>query len=302
MIRLKPRKYERPGGSGVGPSKKRLLPPILRGKPFRAIQRRIYGCLYDYPSRNMLAICQPKSGSTWLHNMMLDIPGVFRWFPPSMNRQTLKQAGFHDLVLDEMRHPPAGYSVSKTHTPPTRANLDILRVLGRRYVVLIRDPRDQIVSWAYFVRNREENAFYDETSELDTPQAVSFFIEKMTDAMQSWAIGWRDAITGPHADLGLFVRYEDMKADCFAVMRRVFDHLGVKLSDDQVRAIVADNTFEKTTGRIAGQADARSFFRKGISGDWANHFTTDQVARFKELDRGRVVELGYEDSANWSLS
>lgn len=298
MSLFKPKRYERPGGSGVGPRKHRWLPRMLRGKPWRRLQREIYQRVYTYPHRNMLAICQPKSGSTWLSNMMQDIPGVFRWFPESMNRQTLKEPGFHDLLLEEMRRVPAGYTVSKTHTSPTPRNLEVLRALGRRYVVLIRDPRDQIVSWAYFVKNREENAFYEDTKGMSTEEAVTFFIERLYDEMLAWAVDWKSAIEEPHSDLGLLVRYEDMKADGFGVMKRVFAHYSVGLSDEKVRAIVDANTFEKTTGRAAGHGDAKSFFRKGVSGDWANHFTDAQRRRVEELDRGRMAVLGYLESDN----
>ena len=42
-----------------------------------------------------------------------------------------------------------------------------------------------------------------------------------------------------------------------------------------------------------GQADAKSFNRKGISGDWQNHFTPEHVAAFKRVAGERLRSLFY---------
>jgi len=57
---------------------------------------------------------------------------------------------------------------------------------------------------------------------------------------------------------------------------------------------VYDHRFEKRAGgREQGAADAQSHYRKGKAGDWANHFTPEHVAAFKEKFGDVVKQLGY---------
>lgn len=289
-----PAHYDRPGG-GL-PRLPRRTPRLVRGKPLRRIQREITQRIYRYPHRNLLVIAQPKSGSTWVWRMLLEVPGMFRWAPRSLQAHTLKMEGFHDLDEREMTALPPGYTATKAHTAPTERNLGILRRLGRPYVVLMRDPRDLAVSWAYFVANRPENAFHEETAGMSTAQRIDHFLDTLGGRFIRWAVDWRDRID---PRLGLLLRYEDLLADPGMEMRRVFDHYGIGISDGRLRAIVDRHTFERTTGRRRGEGDASDFFRKGVAGDWRSHFTEREVDRFKAIAGDALVTLGYEDSADW---
>lgn len=53
--------------------------------------------------------------------------------------------------------------------------------------------------------------------------------------------------------------------------------------------------------RTEGQEDTSSHYRKGVSGDWANHFKAEHVAAFKERYGELLVKLGYEDDDDWGL-
>ncbi|GAB4550031.1 MAG: hypothetical protein Tsb0013_11570 [Phycisphaerales bacterium] len=278
-------RYDRPGGAGPQRTTPRRTPALFRGKPFRRVQREVLYRLYDWPHRNLLVIAQPKSGSTWLWRMLLETPGYFRWAPRSLQRHTMKQPGFHDLDEDEMRHPPAGYSVSKTHTAPSARNLEILECLARPFVVLQRDPRDLAVSWAHFVGARPENAFHDDVRGMDVRARIGFYIDTLLDRMLDWAVGWQSY----DGALALTTSYEALKADTTGEMRRITHHLGLELSDARLARMIDQHTFEKTRQRARGDA----FFRSGTSGGWREHFDDDLLARFARVDRGRMESLGY---------
>lgn len=277
--------YDRPGGSGPARSKPRRTPTLLRGKPFRRMQREVLYRLHDWPHRNLLVIAQPKSGSTWLWRMLLETPGYFRWSPRSLQRHTMKQPGFHDLDADEMRHPPAGYSVSKTHTSPSAHNLGVLEGLGRPFVVLQRDPRDLAVSWAHFVAARPENAFHADVEGMDVKQRIAFYIDTLLDRTLDWAIAWR-AYRG---DLALHTSYEKLQADTMSELHRITRHLGLTLSDTRLARMIERHTFAKTKARAGGD----TFFRTGTSGGWREHFDDELVARFGTVECGRLAGLGY---------
>ncbi len=270
--------------------RRRIIPAPLKGKPFRRLQRECYQRIYTYPHRNLLAIGQQKSGSTWLFRMMQDVPGYMRWTPKNIKFQRA------DLRLEDFVPPPPGWSVTKVHTPPTPENLRVIGALGRPYVVLVRDVRDICVSWAHYIHITPDHPRHEECGGLTIPQTIDYFIRERLPDYVRWQLAWRDHI---HPGLGLLIKYEAMLADTPGVMRRVFDHYEVGLDDARVLEIVERHAFKRATGRENGQADSRSFNRKGVAGDWANHLTDAQQAAFKAVASDALVSLGYEAGGSW---
>lgn len=68
----------------------------------------------------------------------------------------------------------------------------------------------------------------------------------------------------------------------------------------RVREIVHEHRFEeKTQGRAAGNEDVSSHWRKGMAGDWRNHFRQSHVEAFKSAYNPLLVKLGYESGPDW---
>lgn len=270
--------------------RKRLVPPALRGKPFRRLQREFYQRRFDYPQRNLLTIGQQKSGSTWLEGMLCAIPGYMRWKPNTIKFQRA------DLRAADLSPPPAGYTVTKVHTPPTPENLSAVHALGRPYVVLLRDLRDICVSWAHYIHITPDHPRHIECKPLSIPQTIDYFIERRLADYCRWQLGWnRDR----HPDLGLMVRYEHMLADTSGAFSRVLAHFGITLPEPLVQRIVDAHSFKKVTGRAPGLADNTSFNRKGVAGDWTNHFDDAKREAFKAVAQPALLELGYAENDHW---
>ncbi|GAB4550036.1 MAG: sulfotransferase domain-containing protein [Phycisphaerales bacterium] len=282
--------------ASISKVRRSLVPKPLRGKPIRLVQRAIAQRTHHYPHRNLLIIGQPKSGSTWLLRMVLEVPGYQKWAP-----QTVKLGLPHDLMLDDFVPPPVGYTVTKPHTMATPENVSVVRATERPFVVLIRDPRDLAVSWAYYVGLPGRTRWgWPEAVDLSVEERISFYIERVLPKQSRWGLDWKRAIEEQLPEgQGLMIRYEEMLADVGDVMRRVFDHFGVGLDDDRVRAICEKHAFKQATGRAPGEGDPKSFNRKGIAGDWKNHFSPEQVDAFKRMAGQRLIELGYESGTDW---
>jgi len=92
----------------------------------------------------------------------------------------------------------------------------------------------------------------------------------------------------------LLVHYEEMKAQPLEEVARILAFLGAENSDETVQAIVDKNSFSKL--KSSGK---NSFFRKGTSGDWKNHFTEDNIRLFKKLTNDLLVRLNYEKDTAW---
>lgn len=265
-------------------------PRTLSGKPFRRLQREFYQRIYDYPVRNLLVIGQPKSGSTWLEQMLLDVPGFLRWMPNYIKFEK------HDLEESWLDGPPAGYTVTKTHTRPTDANLRIVHAAARPYVLLLRDLRDIAVSWCFYVGNTPDHPRHNLVQPLDLSDRLDYFISTMLPEFHFWSTNW---LARHDPRLGLVLRYEELLEQTLDQMRRVLAHYGIVLPELELERIVQRHQFARKTGRKPGHEDSRSFNRKGIRGDWKNYFSLQHKQAFKSLAPGALVTLGYETDDNW---
>ncbi len=112
----------------------------------------------------------------------------------------------------------------------------------------------------------------------------------------SWPAHVADWIDRPGV---LVLRYEDLLEDAAREMGRVAEHLGLDVSGDDLAALAARHSFEATSGRRPGQEDRVAHQRKGIAGDWRNHFTHAAAEAFLNYGGSALVALGYEAGDGW---
>jgi hypothetical protein len=73
-----------------------------------------------------------------------------------------------------------------------------------------------------------------------------------------------------------------------------------KLSTPEFLGIIHKNRFAaKAGGRRPGDEDVTSHYRKGVAGDWVNHFSPDNRQYFKSNFGELLLKLGYEKSLDW---
>jgi len=54
-----------------------------------------------------------------------------------------------------------------------------------------------------------------------------------------------------------------------------------------------------TKGRNPGAEDVRHHFRKGLPGDWINHFNNEHKKCFKEKYNDLLIKLQYVENEDW---
>ena len=171
----------------------------------------------------------------------------------------------------------------------TPDNIDNLPVMTRmfpdsKFIQIVRDGRDCAVSgWHH---NKRLATAWDAAVNL-RDYALNF-ARRWSDHLD---IGEEFALTYParfHR-----VKYEDLSACPVETLRGLLDFLAVDSSGDVVTACVDGASFESLTGRRRGQADAKSFFRKGATGDWRNHFDQPTERAFLEIAGPWLDRLGY---------
>jgi hypothetical protein len=98
-----------------------------------------------------------------------------------------------------------------------------------------------------------------------------------------------------HPDRYHELRYEDLHADPTGHTQKILSFLGVDDSDEATQACLNAGSFKKLTeGRTRGEEDKSSFFRKGVVGDWQNHFDASNTATYQQAAGNLPAKLGYE--------
>jgi hypothetical protein len=184
------------------------------------------------------------------------------------------------------------------------ADVNFTRGLDVRAFHVVRDPRDVIVS-AYFShmethsdagwpRLRHYRPYLRSLTKHDGLLAEMEFNAIFLAHMLMWDY------TRPNI---LEVRFEDLILDDQARFQTIFGFLDLVprlVSLERLRGIVEAHSFRALTGRKAGVEDPSSHYRKGVVGDWRNHFAPAHVEYFKKLYNPLLLKLGYESQEDWT--
>ena len=114
-----------------------------------------------------------------------------------------------------------------------------------------------------------------------------------------WVLGWNQQRNNPNY---FFFKYEDMKLNPKAEIKRIAEVLGVTLTDDQIDEVAEEIAFNKHKENLTEEFKAfapprfivwlgkygigplggwrtppkvEEICRKGVVGDWENHFTPE---------------------------
>ncbi len=178
---------------------------------------------------------------------------------------------------------------------------DLLEGREFRGFHVIRDPRDILVS-AYFShkyshkllapwledqrRNLERIDDVEEGLLYDLEMFTSVYLRKM----QSW--DYND-------DRMYETRFERITTDPKAEWDAILNFTGLPFDRDWFHARLEAASFERLSSRKKGEEDQQSHFRKGVAGDWRNHFTDRVKDAFKKDFGQMLIDLGYETDMNW---
>ena len=225
----------------------------------------------------------PKSGGTWLGQMlaeMLDLP-----FPrnqlPLFTRSIMHGHYLHPWNMKDV-------------------------------VVVWRDGRDVLISQYFhslFVNEKGNRRLVNLTRARfkredyeDLSANLCAFIE-YTYRNNRWpAFSWAD-FTHQWADRRnvTHVKYEDLRMATASELRRIHRELLGRDFPEQAAAEIADKySFEKQSGRAPGVENRGSFMRKGVVGDWKNHFTPEARELFDAYAGEALIKLGYEPDHSWA--
>lgn len=183
----------------------------------------------------------------------------------------------------------------------------------RKPIVVVRDPRDLFVSFYHY-----ENSY--EKSDGNSALFEHFQHDKSRPLQEDFCLYLKAKLLWPFHPWFYYsqfldswlnrpgvcvVRYEDCLKEPVPQLVRMLRFLGDHVDLDRVKRTVEETSFKAITrarygeAREAGQADNTKFHRKGIAGDWRNHFNEEACRLLEMVEGSSLRRLGYELDSFW---
>ncbi|XP_019640404.1 PREDICTED: sulfotransferase 1C4-like [Branchiostoma belcheri] len=243
---------------------------------------------FDIREEDIIFLTYPKAGTFWIHQVIKQIlasEGVqdekYLTDVPNLLEFTVPGIG----ALVELLKTAPSPRVMGTHVPVEFLPPGLLGSKAK-IVVMMRNPKDTAVSTFHF---------YQKMSYMKTPESWDSFVEEFLAGDCAWG-PFYDHVLGfwklkDHHNI-LFLKYEDMKKDLPAEVRKLSSFLGRPLTEEAVQAVVSATQFDSMK-KTLGQQSA-PWARKGVIGDWKNHFSDEQSRAFDDQYRDRLSNTGLE--------
>lgn len=170
-----------------------------------------------------------------------------------------------------------------------------------RCVVVTRDPRDVIVSLV--ISLALSHTPNEVTSLLRLPIRNANKDDRIRIGIHlfsHWAAQFQSWFSPEFDGDILRLDYAELVTDEQAAFRRIFAYLGWEIPDDVATSVINTHSFLATSGgRRRGEENEFSHRRKGISGDWRNHFSRQTGEMFETAFPGLLERCGYESGTQW---
>lgn len=235
----------------------------------------------------VIAVSIPKAGTHLLERALCLHPRLYRKVVPTLNEVNLPRLGGLGRQLGRLG---AG-EILMAHLLHEPAHEQAIASSGVSSLIVIRDPRDVVVSVAHYVAANPNHNVSDVFSRQPTfkDQLLVTIRGDRARAMRSMGellerfLPWLGSA-------GLVVRFEDLVGSAggesdavrHATLRDVFEHIGLP-ADDALLGSIADRLF----------SDRSPTFRRGSIGEWREAFDDDVQEEFDRIAGGYLERYGY---------
>ena len=257
----------------------------------------------------------PKCGRTWLtlqlgraisQHYAVDVPNLLKL---STFGERIPEVPHIRLTHDDQPHRKRPHELSATRE----------KLAGKKVILMVRDPRDVIVSYYHHKSHREPLRDFwwfqgkrKETHSRFQGTLADFLAQDIGgfDTLLRYYQVWLEARHTPKDFM--LLRYEDMQADPAGQLRRVLDFIGLReITDAEAKEAVEYASFHNMRKIEAGEEvksfklkagnvnDPNSFkVRRGKVGGYRDELTPAQIAQLeRKMAAGLSAFYGYEPNA-----
>ncbi|KAL8572568.1 hypothetical protein ACOMHN_040472 [Nucella lapillus] len=250
---------------------------------------------------DVIVVGYPKSGNNWVHHMVNMLKAGKTELASAYSKSNF-------LMLDSggpnyQFPPPDKPRVFFSHLPFRFLPRDVMKKRVK-VVYISRNPKDVFVSFYCHLSQTKLPLGYEGT----WPQFFSFMLEQgyWYGDVFDYLMDWQSEIeANPHHPI-YHSNYEETKLDTLGQVERLNQFLDTGRSRQLCQEIVStcrlenmhvtrqldDNTFHKVF-LWKENTSPRSFFRKGVVGDWKNWFTVAQNEQFDEVYKTKMANFKY---------
>jgi hypothetical protein len=264
---------------------KKFLTALVERRIAAEVEQRIatstnLTSITQFSDEDIFIAAYPKSGNTWFQNL---ITGIYFGVDPELAPDTLIQELVPDVHFKNYYRRFLTPMFFKTHFLP--------RPEYKRVVYLVRDGRDVMVSYYYYlvaIGNTEVDF-------MAMVRSGDLFPSRWHEHVQAWQ-------ANPYNAEKIIIKYEDLKRDPLTELTRFCEFAGIQREQIFLQRIVDQTAFVKMQakekeGRMfrANQAwpQNKSFFRRGVVGSFRDEMPSDVLEVFLQ-DAGTTLRgLGY---------
>ncbi|XP_023664866.1 sulfotransferase family 2, cytosolic sulfotransferase 3 [Paramormyrops kingsleyae] len=247
---------------------------------------------------DIFVLTYPKSGTTWMQEILPLLLNGGDLTPvetiPNWDRVPWLEETRAALVLKNQTLPRAMVSHLPYNLMPRTFFTSKAKV-----IYITRNPKDVVVSSFYFHKM---------ASFLDDPGTFDEFLDKFLSGQVLFG-KWTDHVKSwRNTDLGdriLYINYEDLVKDLTGALCKISQFLGRKHTPEILQKVAMHCSFSNMKNNSMSNyslvpqdimdRSKSSFMRKGIVGDWKNHFSPEQEEKFttilKEEMKGTSFKL-----------
>jgi Sulfotransferase domain len=219
---------------------------------------------------HLLLACQPKSGSTFLKNVLAEVTGfrdIYLFHAAELSAQEL----FYPVLLEFADTP----TVTHQHCRATEANVQLLQAFGMRAIVLVRNLYDVLVSLREFftggaiVGTRFDVAHW---HTLSPERQMDLLIDLVVPWHLEFLASWQQAERELRLPL-LWLTYEEAMRDKQGTIAQILSFYGLPGPPEKIQEAIATVSATPEKNRM----------NKGVSGRGDAALTPSQKARILHL-------------------
>ncbi|XP_007887532.1 sulfotransferase family 5A, member 1 [Callorhinchus milii] len=245
-----------------------------------------YAKEFKFHKTDTLLVTYPKSGTTWMQEILTLIYSAGNEVPVKTLPNWMRAPWLEQYYSEDILQNRPDNRIITSHLPYHILS-KTLKQSNPKVIYISRNPKDIIVSFYYFHKMAQF---------LPDPGTFEEFVRKFAFGEVHFG-SWFDHITEwlEHKEEFniLFITYEEMKKNLRQCVEKTCDFLGRPLLPEQIDSIIRyctftnmkDNQMVNYTLVPNEIMDHRisKFMRKGIVGDWKEHFTEEQSQFFKKI-------------------
>lgn len=235
----------------------------------------------DQLGRHLFVACVPKSASTFLKNLLVNLTGYRDLFAVYAAGQSE-----HEIYLPSLREFAHLDTVTQLHSRASDANVHLMQAFGIRPVVLVRDIFDSVMSLLdFYDKGAFHNSFFRaDWHALERELKIDLLIENVIPWYFQFVASWDLVEKQKRLEIH-WLTYEELVTDKAASVLKVLAFYGLGASRRGLEQKIAEIESEERKIR----------FNKGVAGrgkSGLNDRQKDQIRRltryYPSTDFGRI--------------